>query len=240
MKRIHTIALALFAGLIIGSFSACRLNCVHGSGHRESETRKLGEFTSISIAGGYKVNLVQDSSLSVKITADDNLLKYIKTQLDGDRLKIYSRRSFCNTSQITLNIGVKNLDEIKAAGGVEIVGSGKINTKDIHFKLAGATRITMDLNAANVTTNGSGDTELNLSGQASSHEVHLAGNGEIKALDFVVGDYKISTAGMAHCEINVLHTLDISSTGDSEIKYRGNPTNISNHKLGASSLEKVN
>lgn len=240
MKRIHTAALILLAGTMLINFSACRFNCVHGSGNSKSETRKVEDFDKISISGGYKVTLVQDSSRTVKITADDNLLKYIKVEVDGSRLKIYSRRSFCNTGELTLNIGIRNLEELKASGGVEIIGDGKINTKDLRLKLSGATKVTMDLNAAHLTTSGSGATEINLKGQASSHDVDLSGDGNVSALDFVVGDYNIQTSGMGNCQINVLHTLSVHSSGASEVKYRGNPSSVSNDKSGASSVEKIN
>jgi hypothetical protein len=229
----------LLAGIAFFSLSSCMLNCVHGSGNQKSEDRKIGNFSRINISGGFKVILKQDSSMSLKITADDNLLKYIKAEVSGDRLRIYSRRSFCNTGEITLNIGVRHLVEIRASGAVDVQSDGKITTQDIHFKLSGATKVTMDLNAARVTTDGSGATELNLKGQATSHDIDLSGSGKVYALDFVVSNCNISTSGVGHSEVNVLKSLSVHSNGASEVKYRGNP-NVTNDKSGASSIEKVN
>ena len=240
MKKIHLAILLLLACVTLGILSSCRFYCVRGSGNQLSETRKLGDFQKIDISGGYKVNLKQDSSLSIKITADDNLLKYIKTEIDGDRLRIYSKKNMCNTGQMTVNIGVKNLEEVKASGGIEIESDGKINTQDIAFRLSGATKITMDLNAANVTTSGSGSTELDLRGQASSHDIDLSGSGTVNALDFVVGNCNIQTSGVGESQVNVLHSLSVHSSGASSVKYRGNPSNVTNDKSGASSIEKIN
>jgi hypothetical protein len=229
----------LLAGITFFSLSSCMFNCVHGSGNQKSEDRKVGNFSRINISGGFKVILKQDSSMSLKITADDNLLKYIKADVSGDRLRIYSRRSFCNTGEITVNIGVRNLEEIRASGAVDIQSDGKITTQDMNFKLSGATKVTMDLNAAKVTTEGSGATELNLKGQATSHDIDLSGSGKVYALDFVVSNCNISTSGVGHSEVNVLKSLNVHSNGASEVKYRGNP-NVTNDKSGASSIEKVN
>jgi len=55
----------------------------------------------------------------------------------------------------------------------------------------------------------------------------------------VVGDYDISTSGAGNCEINVLHSLNVSSSGASEVKYKGNPSSVNNDKSGASTLQKV-
>ena len=178
--------------------------------------------------------------MAVKVTADDNLLKYIKTETEGSKLHIYSKRNLCNNGQLVINVGVKNLDEIKASGAVEVESDGEVTTQDLHFKLSGATKITMDLNAGNVTTSGSGVTELNLKGQATSHNIDLSGDSKVYALDFVVSSCEIESSGVGHCEVNVLNSLNIHSSGASEVKYRGNPSNVSNEKSGASSIERVN
>ncbi|MDB5138835.1 MAG: hypothetical protein JWR12_751 [Mucilaginibacter sp.] len=239
MKRIQITILALIAGISLFGFSSCMINCVHGSGHEQSEDRKVGDFKRMTISGGFKVVLKQDSSMAIKITADDNLLKYIKTEVSGDRLRIFSKRSLCNTGEIIVNVGVRNLDEVKASGAVEVESDGKITAQDLRFKLSGATKITMDLNAAHVTTSGSGATEVYLKGQATSHDIDLSGSGTVHAFDFVVGSCTISTSGIGHSEVNVLNTLNIHSSGASNVKYRGNPS-ITNDKSGASSVEKVN
>ncbi len=132
---------------------------------------------------------------------------------------------------MTINIGVRNLEEVKASGGVEVESDGKITAHDLHFKLSGATKVTMDLTAANVTTRGSGETELNLKGQATSHDIDLSGSGTVNALDFVVGSCNIQTSGVGHSEVNVLNSLSVHSSGASEVKYRGNPSNVTNDKF---------
>ena len=240
MKRIQITILALLAVVMLGSLSSCVFHCVRGSGNPSTEERKANDFKRIDVSGGFKVVLKQDSSLTLKITADDNLLKYIKTTVDDGRLHIFTRRSICDAGQMTISIGVRNLEEIKASGAVEIESDGKINTQDFRIKLSGATKVTMDLNAANVTTSGSGATELNLKGQASSHDINLSGSGKVYALDFVTGNCEIHTSGVGHSEVNVLHSLSVHSSGASEVKYRGNPSSVTNDKSGASSIEKVN
>jgi len=239
MKTKHFTTLILLAGTTLFGLSSCMLNCVHGSGSQTSENRKVSDFSRIDITGGFHVILKQDSSLSVKVTADDNLMKYIKTSVNGSKLRIYTRRNICNSGQMTVYIGVRHLEELKASGGIQVESDGKIITQDLHLALRGATKVTMDLNAASVTTTGSGATELNLKGQASSHNIDLSGSGKVNALDFVVGNCEIQTRGVGHSEVNVLHSLSIHSTGASEVKYRGNPT-VNSDKLGASSIEKIN
>jgi hypothetical protein len=242
MKRSVFSIILFIAGIAaVTSVSSCMLNCVHGSGHPSTETRAVtDEFTRLDISGAFKVILKQDSSKNITITADDNLLTYIKTKVEDGTLRVFTHKNLCDAGNMTITIGVRNLEEIKASGATELSAQGKLVTKDIAFHLSGITKIDLDLNAANVTTEGSGDTEMQLTGQASSHHVDISGIAKIQAFNFVVSDYDISTSGASHCEINVLHSLHVSSSGASDIKYKGNPTDVQNDKSGASSVEKVN
>jgi len=239
MKKTIFNLMVLVSGLSLVLLSSCRFGGVRGSGNVITETRKVGDFSKIDISGAYKVNLKQDSSSSIIISADDNLLKYIKTEINGDKLRIYSKKNLRPRGDLTITIGVKSLKAIETSGAVEVSSDGKITVQDLKFDLSGETKITMDMNAANVITEGSGATHINLTGQASSHRVDLSGASKINALDFVVGDYTIETSGLSKCEINVLNSLNIHSSGASTVRYRGNPKTVNNDKSGASSVEKI-
>jgi hypothetical protein len=240
MKKVLLNAILFTTAISLTVLSSCRFGCMKGSGHQITQNNKVSNFTKIDISGGFKVNLKQDSSLGVSITADDNLMKYIRTSVDGERLHIYTKRNLCGSGELVINIGVKSLESIKSSGAIDLNSDGKLVTKDLFLELNGASKVNMDLDAANVTTEGSGSAEINLKGQATSHKISLSGSGKIFALDFVVGSYDIETTGASHCEINVLHDLNVNTTGASDIQYRGNPTNVNNHKTGASSLTKIN
>ncbi len=238
MKRLSTLFFSVCALVLLAGLSSC--NCKRGSGHLITETRNLNSFSKIDISGGYRVIIKQDSAASsVTLTADDNLMQYIKTDLDGNELKIHSAHRICGSGQYVITIRLKDLSYFKASGAIEVTSDGKITAKDIEFNLAGATKVTLSLNADNVNTHCSGLTELDLTGQAKSHNVEMSGSGTINAFDFVTGAYSIQSSGMSHCRINVLNELNVNSSGVSEIQYRGNPANVNDNKSGVSSLQKV-
>lgn len=239
MKTLYVFILAIAASFVMLAISACSFSCKKGSGRLATETRRVNDFSKIDISGGYKVIIKQDTAATLSITADDNLMKYIKTDVSGDELRVHSSHSICSSGNFVLNITIKNLSAIKTSGAVDIASNGKITTKDIELNLSGASKVTMNLNADNVSTRGNGMTELNLTGQASSHNVELAGSGQLNALDFVVAKYRIETRGASHCKINVLNQLDVNSSGASDVEYRGNPASVNDNKSGASLLKKI-
>lgn len=238
MKKIYINLAFAIAAVVISVFSSCRFGCIKGSGHQVTETRKLSGFSRLSISGDYKVVLKQDSSLSVAITTDDNLMQYIHTDNSGDVLDIYSKKKVCSSGQMTVVIGIKQLSKLEASGAVEVTSAGKLNLNDVSFELSGAGKLDLNLSANNVSTEGNGSTEIHLVGQAASHKVSLTGSGKLHAFDFVTGNCELETTGASDCEVNVLHDLKINTTGSSSVKYKGSP-NVSEKKVGAGSVTKV-
>src|ERR1700744_4016447 len=104
MKKKLLPLIVLTAGLSLAMLSSCRLNCVHGSGNKITETRKMSDFSKIEISGHYHVTLKQDSSNNVTVNTDDNLMKYIKTEMDGEKLKIYNKKNICGSGELEVTV----------------------------------------------------------------------------------------------------------------------------------------
>jgi len=239
MKNAFQIAFCIITPLSL-MVPSCKTACTKGSGHIITEKRKVADFTKLDVSGSYQINLVQDSSLNISVAADDNLIKEITTEVNGDKLVLKTVKNVCASSEIVVTIGVHNLDEIKEAGAVTLNTLGKLVTHDLKLGVSGANKLNMELDAANLTTTASGSTELKLKGQASSHVVNLEGSGKVQAFDFTVSNYDLQTTGAGQFEINVLHELTVNSAGASTVKYKGNPTTINNKKSGSSTITKVN
>src|SRR6201999_3273099 len=60
------------------------INTIQGNGHVATETRSISEASNIESHGSFDVQLVQGSTPSLKVEADDNLIPYIITEnVDG-------------------------------------------------------------------------------------------------------------------------------------------------------------
>lgn len=234
-STIYCLAIAL----IVLGLSACNGPCIEGSGNQVSQNRNVEAFTSVETGGAVKLVLQQDSIQKVSIVADDNIQEHIKTIVNGDRLQIKMDNNFCDAGPITIYVNAKTFSGVSASGTVNVISTGRINTGDFDLDLSGNSKVELDIIAANFKTNSSGSSEITLRGQARKHELSSSGSSDVDAFDFVVADYSIATSGSSNCRINVLNSLDVQSSGSSEIEYRGNPKRINNDKSGSSSIKKV-
>jgi hypothetical protein len=240
MKTPYKSICIISVSILVIAVQSCKTGCIQGSGNETTDKRQVAAFNKLDIAGSFKITLVQDSSNLLTINADDNILSVIKTEVNGDKLKISTdNKNICSSKQVTIMIGVRDLEAIAASGAVELISNGRLNLGDFDLNLSGATKVNLDVAASNVESNGSGVSDITLKGQASSHSIVLSGSGEVHAFDFVVGNYSVEASGQSDCEINVIGELNIHSTGASDIKYKGNPTKINKSKTGALSLTKV-
>lgn len=237
MKKQPFLILTVFT-LVFSMLIACKTACEKGSGKAASEDRKLGSFTKLNFSGSYKVVLKQGDP-SVKITADDNLLKLIETNVSGDELTIKTKEDICNAGTMEIDISNPDFQSIKTAGTIDLSADGKLNLKDFSMELAGISKVNLNLNAANVTTSTSGSSEINLSGQATANKVTMSGKSSLNALDFIVANYRIETSGFTNCNVNVLNELSVNVSGAGSVQYKGNPAKINNEHSGATSIKKI-
>src|SRR5215831_14013845 len=89
MKRRRGLFLTLTLGVIL-LMAGCDvlLNSIKGSGKSATESRNVSGFTSVEIDGSGALQVEQTGTESLTITADDNLLQYLTSEISGGRLKL--------------------------------------------------------------------------------------------------------------------------------------------------------
>jgi hypothetical protein len=204
----------LCLGLI--TISNCNPHALHGSGVSKTETRSVGSFSKIDLAGSPDVMVAVGSDTSVSVTTDDNLLTNIETVVEGDTLRINSRRSYNTSVGVKVNITVPDLN------GVSISGSGDI-------QVTGLKAGDMD---ASVT--GSGD--ITLSGVMDRLHAHIVGSGDVRASELAVKHVRVDITGSGDAEVRATEELDASVTGSGDVRYSGQPPQVRRSITGSGDI----
>src|SRR5262245_31275046 len=113
--------LALFSLVILVFASGCREIAgrrVRGSGHITTQSRNVSDFRNVEVGGAIDVYLKQDSSTSVKIEADDNLLEYVEIQTEGSTLRIHTSRgvNLRPSDKIKVYVSNPSFEDLDAGG----------------------------------------------------------------------------------------------------------------------------
>ncbi len=88
----------------------CKLSGIKGDGNLTEEEREIENFTKIDVSGNFDVEIYAGEKLSLKINADQNLLKYIKTQVKRNTLYIYSKENIRPREDLEVIVSVPQLE----------------------------------------------------------------------------------------------------------------------------------
>lgn len=231
----------LFAIVVPALLAGCSSECIEDSGKHIYIESTVKNYDKIRVMGAVKLVIKQDSTYSIKIEADSNVMKHVIADVSSNELRVkLEDGKYCGRDSIVVYAGIGELKKLSTDGAVKVQGDGRIYANDVDFQFNGASNITLDLSAAKLTTKIDGVGKFNLTGQAGIHDLNTKGTAQVNAFDFVAGIYNIDVDGTGKANINVLNELKVRTSGSSEIYYKGNPKKVDEKKSGAAKLEKVN
>src|SRR4030095_1169108 len=85
------------------------IGSVRGSGNVAIETRDIQDFKAIDVSGVFVVELVAQKDFSVQVEADDNVLEYIKTEVNDGVLEISTSRKIKSPSTLKVRISAPDI-----------------------------------------------------------------------------------------------------------------------------------
>jgi hypothetical protein len=175
---------------------------VRGSGRVTEQVREVSGFTGVELATFGDLTIEVGEKEELRIKAEDNLVEYFETYVEGDLLKIKSRPGMALIARRPVNfyLTVTELDTVIVTGSgdvtgpdleadrirVTIYGSGGVRLGDLEadavdLRVVGSGNVDVAgirAREQSVTITGSGDVEL---GQvhADSVAVRIPGSGEL-------------------------------------------------------------
>ncbi|MEG8945480.1 head GIN domain-containing protein [Rosettibacter firmus] len=209
------LSLILIFTLVI-SGCGCVIWGIRGNGKLKTEVRDIKDFKNLEISGAYKVNVKHGDESSIKISAEENLLPYIKTQIRDNKLKIYNEKNLSPRRGILIEIYTKELKELNSSGA-SMIKVSDIKTDKFDVELSGA-----------------GNIELN--GNCEILIARISGAGNLEAKDLKAYDVYVSVSGAGNAEVYAKNYLNASVSGIGSIKYYGNPKETKTNVSGVGSI----
>jgi hypothetical protein len=209
----------LFFSLIcVFSFCSCIGPRVRGNGTIKTETRETPVFESITCDGAYDVHIVCRGQQSVLIQSDENILPYVRTEVDGTTLRIRTKGHCSPTHGIQVVVSVPKLSGFKIDGSAD----GDIQS--------------ISSDSFSFISNGS--SHINLSGSAEKIKIHIAGSAKINADSLLAGDANVRIEGSGDIRCHATKSLDGRIDGAGSIKYLGDPETVDQTINGSGSITK--
>jgi len=236
-KNTKGIFTAILITLLI--IASCNVIGEMGSGNVIRQERKVSSFNGIEVSGAFDVMLIQGTTSSLVVEADDNLMDLIRTEVRGSTLVIDNKRPIAHSKSLKLFITFTELKSVDLSGAVDIESQGKLTLPELAISGSGASDGKLDLDVQRLSIDCSGGSKLKLTGSAKDVNVEASGAVDLFAYDFPAENYKLSISGAGKAEINVSKNLNVDISGAASVHYKGSPTGIYQDISGAGSVKKV-
>lgn len=225
MRRFGLWFSLLTVALLVSCAFPTRITEVKGSGNLVTESRRITGINAVDLSGIGTLIIEQGDTDALEITADENIMQYIRSDVSGGKLAL-GTREFINllpSREITYRLTVRDLSAVEASG-VGNIEIKSLRTDRLWVEISGSGSLKMgDLqaDAFNLEISGMGTAEV--SGSVEEQSIDISGTGGYHAgnLQSQKADIKISGSGSAVVWAQEELNLDISGMGD--LSYYGEP-----------------
>ncbi|MEC9475629.1 MAG: DUF2807 domain-containing protein [Planctomycetota bacterium] len=199
----------LISFCILSLISSCSFTMtpgIQGSGVSSSEQRPVGSFDRVKMDGTSDATITFGNEHSVTVTADDNLLSIIETNVVGNELRIGTSGSYSTSIGIDIDI------VMPALVACNLDGTGDLN-------VSGYQGERLDL-----LTDGTGDIKV----QGTVGIVHATtdGTGDINLERLIAREAYATTDGVGDITVNATEKVDARIDGTGDITILGKPKDV--------------
>lgn len=156
-------------------------NAVEGDGVAARDQRQVAAHGVLEVSGSMQVEVRVGQAPSLLVEADGNLLPYIRTEAQGNTLKISNERQLRSRTPVRIVYTTPRLTEVRAGGSGQVV--------------------VRDLNGAPLEVRKSGSGTVALSGKVDSLHARVSGSGVLDAGQLRSASADLSLAGSGRMSV---------------------------------------
>ncbi|MEM0994624.1 MAG: head GIN domain-containing protein [Bacteroidota bacterium] len=209
-----------------------------GNGQVEKETRKVSNFSAISVEDGLDVHIRMGSRQEVIVEADENLLDLIETEVSGNKLRAYVSKSIRNAEAMDIYITVTSLESLSSSGGSDVFSKGVLKANELQVRSSGGSDVYLDLDVDYLECQTSGGSDATLKGAVNRVVLTCSGGSDFDGKELNIGKAKVRTSGGSDAYIQVEKELDIEASGASDVYLYGSPKIVNKRVSGASDFHR--
>jgi len=236
--------LLFIATICFFTFSSCKYinqERVRGNGNVKKEMRATGHFNGVAVRGALDLVVVTDSSNKVEIEADENLMEYIETRVDGNILEVNVKAGYNldATKSIKVYASAPIFEKLDASGACSIKSENELNSNSgLVVRLSGASGANLQARSPLVDVGVSGASHATLMGQTKDLRLDASGSSRISAYELLTENADVDVSGASHAEVFASVMLKADASGASGVRYKGTAS-VQSEASGASSVRKV-
>lgn len=213
------------------------LSVVLSCSAQKKQERPVSAFSKLEISGAVTVFYTQSDTLALSVKSDEDELDRIETKVINGTLFISSKGRFDGPAKIY----IKNnqLQSIELSGASEFKSLNTIKADSIDLNVSGASDLHLALESKKISCRATGASNVNLSGSTGDLEAQITSASTLKAYKLNAKNARVTTTGASSAKVLVNGRLLANANGASDIKVKGDPTEIVAESTSASSITRI-
>ena len=194
-------------------------DAIRGSGVSKTEQRTISDFKSVVVNGSTDVELAVGPASSLELTADDNLLEYLVTEVrDGVLVIEMKSGSYSPRVDAKVRATTPGLETVAIRGSADVAVGG-VSGEKFTFEISG-----------------SGDGRVE--GKVGSTVARVTGSGDLRLSDLEARDAVVEVTGSGDVDVWATESLSISISGSGDVSYKGDPAKVTKAVAGSGDVRK--
>lgn len=190
----------------------------------ETQNREVTKFTGIDAREGIKVNIVQGSAESVKVTANAEYISELVTEVENGTLVIrWAGKVSFKKRNATVDVVATDLNRIVASSGASVKTDTIKADKIALASSSGAKLEISSISAAKIDLNSSSGASIVVEGTAQRADLDASSGARIKGSNLTVAEAAASASSGASVLVTVTDKFSADATSGGSIRYGGKP-----------------
>ena len=199
--------------------------------------------SQLDVSNVFKVYVsFSETEESVQVEASANIHSLVEMRQSGDKLIIdlHKNTTFTGVAPV-LNVYIKTatLSKVKAQGASSIVFENPLETSQFDLDITGAAKVSGRIQVVDLVAKLIGAANLDISGHSDSFEIDAEGASEMTGFNFDTNTLKTDLKGGSNISLVVNQKLEVSATGASNVRYKGNGIIDKQYLSDASAIVKM-
>ncbi len=234
MKRL---VFLLFISAFAAVFPSCETK--YGSGEIITVQKSVPEFNAVSISGNINAEL-RNGPQKVVIEADDNLMEFIRTDVEGNKLKISTEIKSLRDAHIRVYITAPGINRVSTSAGAELALKDDLSSPErIQLVTSSAGEIEGRVDAPFVELDASSGSEIKVKGRTRNLQVDASSGADVEASGLMAENTEVSASSGSAAKVHASVSLKASASSGAGIKYRGGGETTINQSSGGT-VKKLN
>ena len=229
--------LVVFVSLAAGMFMLPSCEKVVGEGPLVTQNRTVGNFSGLSSEMSGKVNFTIAPDYKVEITAQQNILDVLNTNVVNGVLHIDFKDNVRvkQHEDLLINITAPYADYFRLSGSGNMNVQGDVAANNLKVTLSGSGDIVVQsaVIADKIDADISGSGNISIAGGfAVNEDIDISGSGKVEMAGVDAQNAVTHTSGSGDVKLALSKNLDAHISGSGSVYYHGNPI-ISTHISGS-------